>query len=56
MEEDRTAFRRLPGDEVGDRLPSTGKKTRLDEDIVEDAETRHEQFVEERERWLPEDK
>ena len=51
MEEDRTVLRSLPGvGEAGHKLPSV-EKTRLDRDIVEDADTRHEQFIEERERW-----
>ena len=46
----RTALRRLPGPEGGERAPAVAK-SRLDEEIVEDADSRHEQFVDERERW-----
>ena len=53
MKEDRTALRRLPGDEGSEqRELFEGKKSRLDEEMVEDADSRHEQFVDERERWV----
>ena len=51
MEEHRTALRRLPGGEEDDRSLFSATKTRLDEEMVEDADSRHEQFVDERERW-----
>ena len=55
MEEDRTALRRLPGpDEGGDRVKAE-PKSRLDRDMVEDADTRHEQFTDEADRWQSEE-
>ncbi len=38
------------GAPVGKDRPAA-PKTRLDEEIVEDADSRHEQFTDERERW-----
>ena len=52
MEEDRTALRRLPGDEGHEQRDLFKEKSRLDEEMVEDADSRHEQFVDERERWV----
>ena len=52
LEENRTALRRLPGNDAGERAKEPREKTRLDRDMVEDASSRHEQFVDERERWL----
>jgi len=49
---DKTALRLLPGGgEKTDSPRPTVAKTRLDEEIIEDAESRHEQFTEEADRW-----
>ena len=57
MEEHRTALRCLPGDEGSEQRDLFVKeKSRLDEEMIEDADSRHEQFVDERERWQDGDK
>ncbi len=39
------------GEGVGKCNPDPVERSRLDQDIIEDADTRHEQFTEEADRW-----
>ena len=48
----RTTLRLLPGfGEQPDPEREEVKRTRLDEEIIEDAATRHEQLTDEADRW-----
>ena len=48
----KSGLRLLPGSgSVSKSHHPDVSKTRLDEEIIEDADTRHEQFTEEADRW-----
>jgi len=51
---DKWELRKLPQGGL-DKSPIQAK-TRLDEEIIEDADSRHEQFTEEADRWRDDDK